>query len=294
MSIAVNVQLNVIVIVLIDITITTIVPYVTDSAIVSGGSLRDGDAMRMSLKGIERTLRYYQDNFREMNIDGIFALRLIQGQVSSLKMYLQANIHNDEDLKYLKRLEHIALLSEKIANKSVPHLEKMDDESMRLVGWVVTNPWTYTFNDIRLLNPKYFQTYKPHLLDLLNDLEDLSDFCIGEITKSCHLKDKCLNYILKDDTMSYELTHQRRHSKKSHNNRKNDNVTDDNNNNYIDLVTRDARLLHNDPLRHLEEKYCTYSFIEMSMILKKHDSLIPLHLIDIFAEHITEFEQMHM
>lgn len=167
------------------------------------------------ISSLSRVLDFYDRDYKSINLDGIFGLRVAQGALLSIINNVQDGQLSVEDnvLNQVKELYNNASLT---AKSALPFLQRSSPQYFRKFRKQVSDPWLNfkPFTNKKLVK----QQYKPQSRrNVINFDEGTSDQCMTELTgtapgsdgsQPCHISDKCWGLISAEGTEGYTLTHQ--------------------------------------------------------------------------------------
>ncbi|VBB34238.1 unnamed protein product, partial [Acanthocheilonema viteae] len=172
-----------------------------------------------ALYGLEK---YYNDYYKNLDVDGLFGLRIIEGHLKSI----QENVGDDIDSEITNEIGNLSLMAGVIANKALPYVANRDKEYFNQYQFLLYHPYRMNFTpqrtDERLRwKEKQLKVSKsdrdsppPILL-----AEKQSNRCFTELllassnsmtkTYSCHLSNDCMKRMVdRRGFTRYQLTHQ--------------------------------------------------------------------------------------
>ncbi|XP_013392359.1 uncharacterized protein LOC106160335 isoform X1 [Lingula anatina] len=174
------------------------------------------------LSGIEKAVSYYQTSYKEMNLDGIFGLRVVEGQIALLIDEIDDQKLKIQNKKVLERLRKIKADATYASKEAIPYLEKGDGEYYRSMKYLVGEQWSI-FHRHRKLDPnlkwvksdleRIKEERKKQNISIKTIDEERSDKCMKELfgsdtQKPCQVSDECMYMITAKGLKDYLLTHQ--------------------------------------------------------------------------------------
>lgn len=173
------------------------------------------DVAQKVISALNNALNFYHRDFRSINLDGIFGLRVAQGAFLSILNDVQDGQLRLEDhiLKQVKGLYNKASM---IGQHSIPFLKKSAPEYFEKFKKQVSDPWLSfkPFTNKQLQKRIYDPQQKRHFVSFD---EAQSDKCMAEITgtgassnssQPCQVSDECWRLISSEGAQGYTLTHQ--------------------------------------------------------------------------------------
>ncbi|XP_064621135.1 uncharacterized protein LOC135484034 [Lineus longissimus] len=165
-----------------------------------------------ALSALERVINYYKINYKVANLDGIFGLKIVEGQLSSiLDNYSDGHFPHlsSELVSRIKKIKHDA---EDASIGAIPFLKKLEPEYYKQMYFVIESPW-YSWKSARKLN-RALKWEKDKLDSIVRDIDErTSDRCMTELysgrQKSCPLTSSCLAIMIGVRGLTgYAITHQ--------------------------------------------------------------------------------------
>ncbi|GFR83322.1 UPF0764 protein C16orf89-like protein [Elysia marginata] len=167
------------------------------------------------LSSIQMLLKYYQSDYKNLNLDGFFGLRVLEGQIELLISEHSLGLHRQLSNETLKQ---IIALKEETQNLTALGLEavKHDDAKyFRTFNPIVSEPWK-VIKPHRKLDPTLrweIPQYKAKLKFMRkNFTEETSDKCMSEVLRSnnqsCVLSFGCVKLMTSRGFTGYPITHQ--------------------------------------------------------------------------------------
>ncbi|UJR33015.1 hypothetical protein I4U23_020475 [Adineta vaga] len=165
-----------------------------------------------ALNALQRLLQFFEMDAKDLNLDGLYGLRIAQGQLNALHNTLTSSSNENTHLTDVHN--HIQLLSnqiERIANKSLTEIARKTSAYLQRFTLVASKPFLIDY-EIRKV--------KPHLIESgerISDFdEDVSDACFAELLGSsndsnssqCFVTQSCWKLMTSVNSADYRLTHQ--------------------------------------------------------------------------------------
>ncbi|VDK20045.1 unnamed protein product, partial [Anisakis simplex] len=89
-----------------------------------------------ALNGIEN---YYEQHLSELNVDGLFGLRVIQGQLKSISTDLEGS---NLDRELMNALYNLSGRANEIAGKAIPYVIERDPSYYQQFRYLLNRPYT--------------------------------------------------------------------------------------------------------------------------------------------------------
>ncbi|XP_078675575.1 UPF0764 protein C16orf89 homolog [Branchiostoma floridae x Branchiostoma belcheri] len=169
--------------------------------------------MHTMIDSIDRIVNYYADNYQDMNVDGIFGLRALEGQLLMIREEYEQGRRLRLDRTTADHIKELSMKASGVGNMAIPHLQDMDPEYFRQFKYIVARPWkmrhTYRKADLSMAAR---QTNRRRGGDQLT--EEKSDKCMtgllgsGDVERPCTVDDECWRLMSAPGKASYYLTHQ--------------------------------------------------------------------------------------
>jgi hypothetical protein len=163
-----------------------------------------------ALNALERLLNFFESDVNNLNLDGLYGLRLAQGQLNILHEIVTSN----ENHRFTDKNNYIQSLStqiDRIATKSLAEIARKTSSYFQRFSLVTAKPFIIEYEP-RKLNKKFIEN------GLRNSSfdEGESDSCFAELlgsnddhpTKKCFISQSCWNLMTTSMTRDYRLTHQ--------------------------------------------------------------------------------------
>ncbi|CAH1792135.1 unnamed protein product, partial [Owenia fusiformis] len=173
---------------------------------------------------LERMISYYKNNYKEFNLDGIFGLRLLEGQVKLL-------IEDDNKGKFsnippqptfeitkkqlLSKLQEFLHTAKNISDLSLPFVAKNNIDYFHNMKELVSTPYGMWRTPRRIDPGRRWSKDVIEKRELRYMSEELSDECMMELLgtgridkKKCIISDKCFKVMTTKGMQDYSVTHQ--------------------------------------------------------------------------------------
>ncbi|XP_022798729.1 UPF0764 protein C16orf89-like [Stylophora pistillata] len=165
------------------------------------------------ISALERVLDFYEREYKSINLDGIFGLRVAEGALLSIIKDVQDGQLRVED-NVLNRVKDLYNKASQIAGLALPYLQRTAPEYFEKFRKQVADPWLNfkPFTNKKLMKKEYNSEIRR---TAINFDESTSDQCMSGLTgtgsdgnQPCQISDKCWELISADGTQGYALTHQ--------------------------------------------------------------------------------------
>lgn len=223
-----------------------------------------------ALKSLERLLKFFESDVKDLNLDGLYGLRIAQGQLDTLRDIMinptKKNIGVTDANNHIQSLSNQI---ERIANKSLKEIAWKDRSYLKRFALIATKPFVIDY-EIRNIREDLLETG-----ERISEFdEDKSDVCFSEILGSndrsnsspCIVSQSCWNLMTSSKSTDYRLTHQLLWFLIAKN---------------IGCIDHRATSnLANKNLKYLEDRYCANIYHDAQTNLKNNDNQ------DLFLEQI--------
>jgi len=165
-----------------------------------------------ALNALERLLNFFESDVNNLNLDGLYGLRIAQGQLDALHEILTST--SNENHRFTDKNKYIQSLSiqiERIANKSLTEIARQASSYLQRFILVATKPFQIDY-EIRKIKENFIEN------GLRNSdfNEDESDSCFAELLGSsnrpnstkCLVSQTCWIMMTSPMAKDYRLTHQ--------------------------------------------------------------------------------------
>ncbi|XP_041348010.1 UPF0764 protein C16orf89 homolog [Gigantopelta aegis] len=178
---------------------------------VSSTPQRKTELLNKLLSAVEKAADFFSSDYANINADGIFGLRIGQGQL--IQIFEDCNQrHCDE--KALSRIRRITSIVEETCKSAMPYLKQLDEK--------------YYNRFFPLMKEPYLLKYRPHTFRNLDKVkpgtnteynEEDGDSCFarimgtyvdekGEYLPKCNTTQRCFDMMTHEGTAEYTITHQ--------------------------------------------------------------------------------------
>lgn len=161
----------------------------------------------LALTSLGRLLDFFESDVNNLNLDGLYGLRIAQGQLLVLSNPRSRITITDEN----NHIQSLAMQIERIANISLTQLTKQSFSYLHRFALIANQPFLMEY-DRRKLNNDYLD----HVDRVSNFDEDESDACFAELlgsidrpnAKKCFVSQSCWSMMTSSSATDYRLTHQ--------------------------------------------------------------------------------------
>ncbi|XP_046571855.1 uncharacterized protein LOC124280019 [Haliotis rubra] len=167
------------------------------------------------IEALEKLVLFYKNSYQDFNVDGLFGLRVVEGQVQLLLNEYNQGQHQHISPDVLERLRHLVREATQVSNQALEYVRKDDETYYNNFKFIVGTPWSI-YRKHRGIDPKLKwlpEVYKAQKNANLD--EEVSDQCMGELTgashkygRSCVISDQCVKTMTLRGLTEYGLTHQ--------------------------------------------------------------------------------------
>ncbi|XP_061172525.1 uncharacterized protein LOC133181890 [Saccostrea echinata] len=171
-------------------------------------------ALTDTLSAIERLVRYYKSTYRELNIDGLYGLRVLEGQLGVLLEEFNKAGTDGLPNDITARIRHLQVEATNISEEAVSFVRKGDEEYYKALHFVVGRPWKLWKNQ-RSLNFSSQWNRGVYLKNKERLTESRSDRCMTQLTgslgnrsTSCQVTQDCVQLMTSRGLTGYGITHQ--------------------------------------------------------------------------------------
>jgi hypothetical protein len=163
-----------------------------------------------ALAALERLLNFFESDANDLNLDGLYGLRLAQGQLNALQTIITNNEHKDlYDKNHLIR--SLSMQIERIANQSLDEISRTASAYFERFRLITARAFTTDY-DVRSVRSQLIeQGERSADFD-----EDDSDLCFSQVLGSdeslnsiqCQVSQSCWSMMTSTLTKDYRITHQ--------------------------------------------------------------------------------------
>ncbi|CAF2418497.1 unnamed protein product [Rotaria sp. Silwood2] len=165
-----------------------------------------------ALTALQHLLTFFESDVNDLNLDGLYGLRIAQGQLDALHEILTStsneNHHLTDKNKYIHSLSQQI---ERIANKSLTILAEAESSYLQRFILIASEPFRVEY-EVRKIKKNLFE----HDLRSSDFDENESDSCFAQLLGSnnpsnstkCFITQSCWNMMTSSMTKDYRLTHQ--------------------------------------------------------------------------------------
>uniref|UniRef100_A0A915BGC7 Nicastrin n=1 Tax=Parascaris univalens TaxID=6257 RepID=A0A915BGC7_PARUN len=190
-------------------------------ATVRGLSWNSARLIALVLNALSGLEKYYNHYHTELDVDGVFGLRIIQGQLNHLYMdFKERNLHSE----VVDEIRNLSRCASEIANKAIPFVADRDPFYYKQFRYLLTHPYDVTHKAQRIDErlrwlEKEILRKRIDRTEMMWFSEKQSDWCFAEVlskdygadnvNSTCAISESCLKRMLGTPGLSgYGLTHQ--------------------------------------------------------------------------------------
>ncbi|XP_053375176.1 UPF0764 protein C16orf89 homolog isoform X2 [Mercenaria mercenaria] len=161
------------------------------------------------LHSVEKALDFFADDYSAINVDGLFGLRLGQGQLREAIRECKLRSCDSNVFKKMLKLEKEL---DKAANSALPYVESEDSDYYERFLATIDKPYVLPYK------PTSFEKVRPLVGYNSHYNEEKGDSCYarmlgtyvenGRTLARCNITHDCLDYMTTDETSDYFITHQ--------------------------------------------------------------------------------------
>lgn len=176
-----------------------------------------GSEPRASLEGVvyalERLVGYYKNNYKQINLDGLYGLRTLEGQFILIDSERERGLLDHIPLSILSRIKAMELQTTKICKEAIEFVRNDDEKYFEQMRYVIERPWMI-FKKEKKINEKLRWDSKHYKRTSGKVIEETtSDQCMMELfgsatTPKCSISNKCAEIMTHRGHMEYSITHQ--------------------------------------------------------------------------------------
>ncbi|XP_002741761.1 UPF0764 protein C16orf89 homolog [Saccoglossus kowalevskii] len=166
-----------------------------------------------TLKAIYGLLDFYRSEYRNMNLDGVFGLRVIEGLCSKLIEEHNRGLYNHLPDNLFQELKKIQLEAKTTANMALPYIQEKDPSYFKQFTPLIGSAWR-VFHSHRIADIT-IQKVQINIEINNEDLnEDQIDICMSKLIGTdvddppCTITNKCWQMMMTPQQNMYILTHQ--------------------------------------------------------------------------------------
>ncbi|XP_063429384.1 uncharacterized protein LOC134712135 [Mytilus trossulus] len=163
---------------------------------------------------VDNMIEYYKNNYQDLNVDGLFGLRVIEGHLAAIIVKVENGTIKQIKPNMIEKLKSMKTVSTKTCEDALDFVRKDDEEYFQSMKFLLGNPWSlhkdYKHLQFQLLWDQ--QVYKKSSVSSLNEKE--SDKCMMEIMgyqpskKKCGVSPFCIELMTRKGLTGYGITHQ--------------------------------------------------------------------------------------
>jgi len=150
----------------------------------SDALIKEHDLTDRILDALEKLVDFYEKNYEAMNLDGIFGLRALEGQLLNLiggKVPEGGRILQDGPVK--KRVRALLDSTTEIAAKALPYLQESAPDYLKLMKPIMERPFRDSSATLRIrqIDQNLIWTQQNSESDFNHKQEERSDYCISSL-----------------------------------------------------------------------------------------------------------------
>ncbi|CAG5127937.1 unnamed protein product [Candidula unifasciata] len=178
--------------------------------LVLSGTSRDD--LQAVLSAVEKLINYYHRNHQYLNLDGLFGLRVIEGQLQLLLSEHQAGRHQHLSQDVVSKMIALKSAAQNASKIGLDSVRSDDSQYFSQFSSMVLHPWTFMKPhrkleaSLRWEIPQYKAKMKVKLT------EEMSDRCMTELLQSgaqgCDISADCIQIMTTRGLTGYGITHQ--------------------------------------------------------------------------------------
>ncbi|KAJ8309285.1 hypothetical protein KUTeg_014159 [Tegillarca granosa] len=154
------------------------------------------DLLQTVIGALEKMVHYYKENYMDLNIDGLFGLRVLEGHMESILQEYASGKHKNLSIQNVNRIKKMLTEATQVCKDAIEFVKRDDEEYYNTMSYVIGQPWSYFLKhkqvepDLRW-HPETYLQHKTRILD-----ETTSDNCMSELIGSqskekCKISEKC-------------------------------------------------------------------------------------------------------
>ncbi|GFO32867.1 upf0764 protein c16orf89-like protein, partial [Plakobranchus ocellatus] len=176
---------------------------------------RNDADMQQLLHALEKLLNFFQKDYRHLNLDGFFGLRVLEGQLQLLISEHSVGGHQHLSSHTLNQITALKEAAQNLSAIGLSEVKKGNPEYYKNMAPVIAQPWMVR-KPHRRLDPSLrweIPLYKAQLQFVRrNFTEKVSDQCMTEIFNSdserCDISKYCVRLMTSRGLTGYPITHQ--------------------------------------------------------------------------------------
>lgn len=167
-----------------------------------------------ALTALGRLVDFFESDVNNLNLDGLYGLRIAQGQLIALQKQFNSTSNNNGTISITDEnnyIQSLAMQIERLANISLTELTKQSFTYLHRFALIANQPFLMEYNQ-RKINEQFLD----HGERVSNFDEDESDACFAELLGSidrpnaqkCFVSQSCWSMMTSPSATDYRLTHQ--------------------------------------------------------------------------------------
>ncbi|XP_076464882.1 uncharacterized protein LOC143296714 [Babylonia areolata] len=191
----------------------------------SHGDAQTSQAVLLSVvDAIEKLVGFYKANYNDLNLDGLFGLRVMEGQLQKILQEHDEGRYPQLSHDVVQRLHTLLQDTRWVGEQAVSVVQADDEKYFKELGVIITQPWT-VFKRPRKVVPAHRWNAPVYLASKNVRLDEhQSDICMMEITQpkrsplrragghgsegGCSLSEHCGRVMTARGLTDYGITHQ--------------------------------------------------------------------------------------
>ncbi|KAL4237389.1 hypothetical protein ACF0H5_002107 [Mactra antiquata] len=175
------------------------------------------DARNNVLQAIEGIVDFFDADYQNLNIDGLYGLRVLEGHLEAILKQYQAGDLNHVTVETIEEIKKLKERTSRSGELALSHVKKNGAAYYKKMSYVVSAPWSIFYPQRRVVNvsmawtsEQYVYAKKHVTLD-----EKQSDKCMSELIgshktngKPCDISRKCVEIMSSPGLLGYGNTHQ--------------------------------------------------------------------------------------
>ncbi|ESO83508.1 hypothetical protein LOTGIDRAFT_169202 [Lottia gigantea] len=171
-------------------------------------------SLKRVISALEKLLKFYKGNYRDLNLDGLFGLRAAEGHIHLILSEHKNGSHAWFTPNILSQLQSLANTSSAVSAEALEFVKQDDEEYYNNLKYLIEHPWDIAHKHRKLdaelrWTPKIYKLSKSVKFD-----ESVSDTCMSNIAgndkniKKCTITKNCLDVMTAKGLTEYGITHQ--------------------------------------------------------------------------------------
>ena len=167
----------------------------------------------LALTALKQLLDFFESDVKNLNLDGLYGLRIAQGQLYALEKLFTSTSSNETSsiTDQNNHIQSLVIQIERIANQSLIEIARQSYSYLHRFALIATQPFLMEYQP-RKINDEFLD----HSERSASFNEDQSDACFAELLGSidrpnatkCFVTHDCWSLMTKPSSTDYRLTHQ--------------------------------------------------------------------------------------